>query len=389
MKSDYKNEILTIYLGERVDTSNAESVETEINEIRAKFPDGSIVVDCDATEYVSSAGLRVILRLGKKEPTLKIINVKPDVYEIFDMTGFTEILSIAKAYKNISIDGCEVIGQGACGKVYRLTQDTIVKVYSNNSSMEDILRERSLAKKAFVMGVPTAISYDIVKVGEYYGTVFELLNAKSFAKELATNPDNMDYYVKLYTDILKKTHSIETDDTEIPNVKPDILFRAEGVRSHLPKETGDKLVKLVENIPDSKHLIHGDYHIKNVMFQDGDVLIIDMDTLGVGNPVLEFGSMFNAYLGHSEVDHSAVERFLGITYDVAEKFWHKTLVEYFGADDEKVKEAEKKARLLGYFRLLYRNVHRNLNNTEQGAKEYEAYRNKVIELVAEIDDLAL
>ncbi len=389
MKSKFENGVLTIFLGERVDTANAVSVEEEINAIRTQNPDGALVIDCANTEYLSSAGLRVVLRLGKKEANLKVINVSSEVYEIFEMTGFTEILSISKAYKEISVDGCEVIGQGACGKVYRITQDTIVKVYNSDSSMDDILRERSLAKKAFVMGIPTAISYEIVKVGDGYGTVFELLDAKSFAKELAANKDGIDHYVKLYVDILKLIHSIETDDEEIPDRKPDILRRTEVIIPHLPEETGKKLLKLVEDIPFNKHLIHGDYHIKNVMMQNGDALLIDMDTLSVGNPIFEFGAMFNAYLGHSEVEHNAVEKFLGITYDTAKEFWRKTLAAYVGGDEKKVEELETKSRLMGYLRLLYRNVHRNLRETEQGAKEYEAFKNRIIELTEKVDDLSI
>ena len=79
-------------------------------------------------------------------------------------------------------EGCEVIGEGANGIVYRTDPDTIVKVYKNHDALEEIHNERELARKAFVLGIPTAIPYDVVRVGEGYGSVFELLNAKSFAK---------------------------------------------------------------------------------------------------------------------------------------------------------------------------------------------------------------
>ena len=46
-------------------------------------------------------------------------------------------------------------------------------------------------------------------------------------------------------------------------------------------------------------MLHGDYHIKNVMMQDGEVLLIDMDTLCQGHPVFELASMYNAYVGFS------------------------------------------------------------------------------------------
>ena len=120
-------------------------------------------MDSENLEYISSAGLRVILRLKKAEPSLKVINVSADVYEIFDITGFTEIITIEKAYRKLSVEGCEAIGKGANGTVYRLDPDTIIKVYHNADALADIHRERELARRAFVLGIPTAIPYDVVK----------------------------------------------------------------------------------------------------------------------------------------------------------------------------------------------------------------------------------
>ena len=46
---------------------------------------------------------------------LKIINVSTDVYEILDMTGFTDMLTVEKAFRQISIEGCELIARGGNG----------------------------------------------------------------------------------------------------------------------------------------------------------------------------------------------------------------------------------------------------------------------------------
>ena len=78
--------------------------------------------------------------------------------------GFTDIIDIQKAYRKFSVDGCKIIGQGAKGIVYRYDADTIIKVYKKPDAIEEVEREKKLAKRAFVLGVPTAISYDIIKV---------------------------------------------------------------------------------------------------------------------------------------------------------------------------------------------------------------------------------
>ena len=91
--------ILYIALEGRIDASNAAQAEEKIFGIKNENPGKHTVVDADNLEYISSAGLRVILKLRKEEPKLAIINVAPDVYEVFDMTGFTDMVTVEKAYQ--------------------------------------------------------------------------------------------------------------------------------------------------------------------------------------------------------------------------------------------------------------------------------------------------
>ncbi|MBP3853268.1 MAG: STAS domain-containing protein, partial [Erysipelotrichaceae bacterium] len=113
----------------QVDSSNATEFEQEIKEAIKDVSKESIVIDMEDLDYISSAGLRVLLRVRKAHDDLKIINVSPEVYEIFDMTGFTQMMDIQKAYRVVSVEGCEVIGTGANGTIYRIDQDNVVNVY--------------------------------------------------------------------------------------------------------------------------------------------------------------------------------------------------------------------------------------------------------------------
>lgn len=354
-----------IKLIDRVDSGNSAEIEAEIEKEDISPDTGSVIIDADELTYISSAGLRIILRLRKKYPGLKIINVCPDVYEIFDMTGFTEMMPVEKGYRRISVDGCEVIGKGSNGEVYRIDPDTIVKVYLNPDCLPDIRRERELARKAFVLGIPTAIPYDVVKTGNTYGSVFELLNARSFTKILAAEPEKTDIIVGMYVDLLKTIHSTEVSPEDMPDEKEVVLGWIDDVKKYLKPEKWSKLRSLVEAVPENHHVIHGDYHIKNVMLQNGEVLLIDMDTLCYGDPVFEFASIFNAYKGFYD-GRPPVEgnTFIGISYELGIEVFEKTLRLYFGTDDEEyLKEIKEKSALIGYTRLLRRTVRRcNLND---------------------------
>ncbi len=378
---------LTIFLAGRIDSNNAAEAETQIKAYTDGYA-GTVVLDAEKLEYISSAGLRVVLRLKKAFPDTKIINASSDVYEIFDMTGFTEMMDISKAYRKLSVEGCEVIGEGANGKVYRIDADTIVKVYKNHDALEEIHNERELARKAFVMGVPTAIPYDVVQVSDLYGSVFELLNAKSFAKLMIADPSKTEELAKASVDILKTMHSTMLKPGELPDKKAEALVWAEYCRDHLPQDVGEKLVALVKAIPDTNNMLHGDYHIKNIMQQNGENLLIDMDTLAMGHPIFEFSAIYAAYVGFSCIDKNNVYKFLGIPYDQAQLFWKATLKYYFGTEDEAyMREIEEKSAVICFARLLRR--------TFRKAKEDEAYKAKLIdyckttlcELVPKLDNL--
>ena len=352
-------DILYIAVEGRIDASNAAEAEEKIFGIKNENPGKHIVVDADKLEYISSAGLRVILRLRKEEPQLAIINVAADVYEVFDMTGFTDMVTIEKAYKRMSVEGCEFIAKGANGAVYRYDDETILKTYFAKDALPEIKQERENARRAFVLGINTAIPYGIVRVGDGYGTVTELLNATSVTKLIRANPEDMTQAAKYYIDMLKNIHSTEVEDGEVPDMKETALAWADFVAPHLPEVQAKKLRTLIEAVPKKNTLMHGDYHTNNIMVQNGEPLLIDMDTLCMGHPVFELGSMFNAFIGYSELDHQVTMDFYGYPHEAAEKFWDMALKLYLGTEDEAVCQAvAEKAMIIGYTRMLRRAIRR-------------------------------
>ena len=361
-------DILYIAVEGRIDASNAGAAEENIFRIRREHPETHTVLDADKLEYISSAGLRVILKLRKEEPKLAIINVASDVYEVFDMTGFTDMVTVEKAYPRMSVEGCEFIAKGANGAVYRYDDETIIKTYFTKDALPEIKQERENARRAFVLGINTAIPYGIVRVGDNYGTITELLNATSITKLIRQNTEDMTLAAKYYIDMLKSIHAITVEDGKVPDMKETALAWADFVAAHLPKEQAAKLRALIEAVPKQNTLMHGDYHTNNIMVQNGEPLLIDMDTLCMGHPVFELGSMFNAFLGYSELDHQVTMDFYGYPHEAAEKFWDMALKLYLGTEDETVCQAvAEKAMVIGYTRMLRRAIRRP-NEADSPAK---------------------
>lgn len=82
----------------RIDTTTVSELETRIK----PELDGitSLTLDLKALDYISSAGLRLLLSLQKqmnKQGEMKVLNVNETVYEIFEVTGFSDFLDIERA----------------------------------------------------------------------------------------------------------------------------------------------------------------------------------------------------------------------------------------------------------------------------------------------------
>ena len=79
----------------RLDTTTAPELEATIDGCAAGITE--LVLDCSALEYVSSAGLRVILKAQKlmnAQGSMKLVHVNETIMEVFDITGFADILTI-------------------------------------------------------------------------------------------------------------------------------------------------------------------------------------------------------------------------------------------------------------------------------------------------------
>ena len=379
-------DILYIALEGRIDASNASDAEARIFEVKKANEEKHVVIDAERLEYISSAGLRVILKLRKAAPKLAIINVSPEVYEVFDMTGFTDMVTIEKAYRRLSVEGCEFIAKGANGAVYRYDEETILKTYFSKDALPEIKQERENARRAFILGINTAIPYGIVRVGDGYGTVTELLNAVNVTKLIRENPQDLSQAANYYVDMLKGIHATEVEDGELTDMKEKALQWADFVAPHLPEGQSQKLRALIEAVPKQNTLLHGDYHTNNVMVQNGEPLLIDMDTLCVGHPVFELGSMFNAFLGYSELDHRVSEAFYGFSHETAERFWNLVLRLYLGTEDEALcRSVAEKAMVIGYTRMLRRAIRRP-NEADSPAKIARC-KEALAELLAKVDSL--
>lgn len=356
------NSVLVIPLAGKIDSTNAADVGRDIARQRAEQEHLAVIFDAKKLTFISSAGLRVIMQVIKEEKVQKhaqvsMIEVAKEVYDVLEMTGFTEFMVVHKAYREISLEGSELIAQGFFGKVYRLDDETIVKMYGEGeASIPLIKREQSRAKRAFVKGIPTAIAYDIVRVGNQYGSVFELLQARSFndwAREYEADKAQLDELMHLYVDCLKQVHATEMEGGELPMARDNMLASLSALQVCLPVEILDRLRELLAALPDDDHVIHGDFQMKNVLLCDGEPMLIDMETLCTGQPIFDLQGLYVTYKSFTEDDPNNAMEFLGIHKETTDYIWQQIMELYFGTQDEAVLRAlEDKIRVVASIRFL-------------------------------------
>jgi uncharacterized protein (TIGR02172 family) len=349
ISSTNNNGAVTLYLEGRFDTMATAEASKEIEQqLKTCAPVKSLVCDASKLEYISSSGLRVFLSLAKQYKDFRVIEASSDVYQVFEMTGFTKIMNVEKAMRRFSVDGCQVIGRGGVGVVYRIDDDTIIKVFREGTTIDEVQTEITMAKESFVLGMPTAISFDIVRVGSQYGLVYELLKADTLTACLKREPQCVDEYARLYASLFRHLHEIKVPKGG--NIPSSIEREEEAVRiisRYFDAPSTDLMMRIVQAIPQGDRLLHCDLQTKNAMLQNGELMLIDMGEVGYGHPIIDLGHSYSAMVSLV----GDYEQIIGLPQQLANDIWLRMIQYYFeGQSADFIKHRTEQIAVVGCLR---------------------------------------
>ena len=279
-------------LPERIDVASCAELE---NELLDKKPEE---LDASELDYISSSGLRSLLKLSKEIPgRLKIVNVSPEIYEIFTTTGFADLMDVKKRLREISVDGMELIGKGGWGKVYRIDEETVIKVYDSPKNLafpNKAEQEVRISREVFKRGIPTAISFDLVKCGDHNAAVIEKITGKTLGEIIGEDPDKTEEMMARFAKLGKLVHSTDAPADVFPDAIS--LIRVEDADKWMSYWlTGEELEhwnELWSAIPDRDKMVHTDYHYDNAIMQNDELILIDVGGMAHGHPIVDFVSMY-------------------------------------------------------------------------------------------------
>lgn len=262
--------------------------------------------------------------------------------------------------KEISIAGCEFLASGFAGECFKMNEETVIKLYYDFIKPELVLNEKKFAKAAFVIGIPTAISFEVVKCQNRLGVVYEMLNAANLNKLLNLNPRNTSEYAVVFSDISKIIHTTKDVRNIFPKAKEMYQFYV-GTQHITTSAQKQVILAFIERIPDADTCIHGDLHAANVMIDREGPKVIDMGDFSIGTPWFDIGHAYNIY--YAGAANGVSQLVAGMNPEDALAFWNEYLNAYFDDPDQQTKVAiMQKAKLFSLLKLFQ--VAYVLNNAE-------------------------
>ena len=347
MNSSYYDGILKIELPERVDANNANQIEQDLFLVPNLKNAQEIIIDADNLNYISSLGLRVILKFQKKfkNVPISVINVSGNIYNIFDDTGFTSFLNVKKKLRFVDVNAFQLLGVGMYGAVYRINEEQILKVFHGINSENAIQPIIKTIRAAFIHDIPTIIPFEIVRTEKGIGMILELLNSEMMSTLMKNNPEKLGKYVGDMVTLSKSLANTQFEEGTLRTRNEMLLSKLDDADKFLLPEEIATIKKYIDAVPQRNTAVHGDFHANNIMIMDEKPILIDMDEFSLGHPVWDIGNLHCIYQDMAHADSEMCEdlfgiagkipyadfyiKIIGVTFDEADKIWEKFFNGYF------------------------------------------------------------
>lgn len=291
--STFNDGRLTIAIHGHIDSRQVNELHDEIaaaiDEYRSGI--GELVLDAEDMDFISSLGLRSILQLRKDWPEMRVVNCSADVYGVFKMTGFTRLITITKALPRIADEDLQPVE--GMEDVFRLSDETMVKVFPKDLTLEEVERGVQQFREAFIRGVPTVMSFDIVRVKDSYGLVFESIVRKDI--DAAT-----------LGELMRSFHqNIIEPDEQIPSAMQREKQRVKDMAAEYGEERVAKMLQVLNTIPDGSALLHGNLTLQSIAFslEGENAVVINLSNVCFGNPVMDITHLYGSLPEEMQKDY--------------------------------------------------------------------------------------
>lgn len=237
----------------------------------------------------------------------------------------------------IDLNEYEYSGEGANGASYfhKTNKTVMLKLYNTLKPLEFITEELVRAKKVYDLGIPSPKPGVLVTDGERYGIRFErILEKRSFSRAVGDNPAEVEFYGREFAKMCKQLHTTKVPTEQFKSVK-DSYKEDLAANTFFTAEEKEKLVKFIDEVPETYTAIHGDLQFSNAITDGKNNYFIDLGDFTYGNPMFDLGMVL---LCCKYDDEEFLESVFHMNAKTASEFWQYFVKEYYGenADMEEI-----------------------------------------------------
>ncbi len=292
IKSD-NGMIVDLWLDGRIDSNNAQTFQTEAENIMRANEGKEFTIDAKALEYISSSGLRALLSLKKRYRVERMYNVSKFVYEIMDMVGFTDIITIEKDVQQLSDMEYEELGTDYFGTLYRKDDENVVKVFRQMVTLEMVKNSDIYARAALKYDIPSAFVFEPMMDRERLACVYSAeKHAVTLGKARRLKPYKEERYFALWARLMRNLHTnlkLKNPPMFLTEYNDSLLRMGE---IEVPDFDWKKIYAIVHSLPEADTLILRELSEENILIESHEMYLADMCGLVKGSPIQELTGVY-------------------------------------------------------------------------------------------------
>lgn len=239
-----------------------------------------------------------------------------------------------KNYPQIDLLQWQQMGEGGNGKTYvnPSAPGEILKVNNARlSTLEAVQREYDVSKAVADLGISVPKIYHIVRVGNAYATISQLIqDKKSLSRICHDEPERTEEMARLLCRKGKELFATPCNTQFFPSRKEQVLCAIDHA-GFVSKSNRKLICSFAQSIPDVTTCIHGDFQSGNII-QSGDSFYwIDLDRFAYGDPMFDIGHLFQICKVYAPMKR--VQEIFHMSEEQFGRFWDAFAKEYTGQED--------------------------------------------------------
>ena len=237
-------------------------------------------------------------------------------------------------YPQINLADWQQVGEGGNGKTYvnPAAPGEILKVNNARlSTLEAVQHEYDISKAVACLGISVPEVYHIVRVGDAYGTISQLIKGKkSLSRICQENPERTEEMARLLCQKGKQLWDTPCNTEFFPSRKQQALVAIE-MATYVSKKNKKTIRAFIETIPESTGCSHGDFQTGNHILAGDNYYWIDLDRFAYGDPMFDIGHLF--LICHIYAPMKRVQDIFHMSLEQFQNFWDAFAKEYTGKED--------------------------------------------------------